>query len=355
MLLLGVAFFFNGHDAFHVVGALFGIAVFIAIVVVYRQTTLTAGREWMIGVAGAAVAAWIAWALWPQAQVDLGSRSTDPLSIGQDQQGAAGAPNTTPGPVVSKGPPSQNGGVAAPSTPTTPIMAGPRATQLDGRTAGVAVGGRRVWFVTENGFGYIKPADGLAAEQTFPFPAGASDIAADRRDLVITRAGTAYFYDARTGRRRGRPIHFSERGGPVAVTRRFAWLCNAPHSKVDRVDLSTHAFKELPVPGKPTAASAGGGYAWVVVNRGWIVMFDAATGKELRRRQIVRGPAAIVNAYGYLWVAHPALGIVTRLDPLTGLQKRGCDSGSPWSSCSRGGGRNDLGRRHAWGAADRAG
>jgi streptogramin lyase len=105
----------------------------------------------------------------------------------------------------------------------------------------------------------------------------------------------------------------------VALTPGVVWLCNETHSKIDRFDWRSGDFKPIDSPGVPRRIRAGRGRVWATVDDGWILRVNVRTG-EVHRWPVRRDPDAFAIGFGYLWVSHPDLRLVTKVDLHTGRE-----------------------------------
>jgi hypothetical protein len=177
----------------------------------------------------------------------------------------------------------------------------------------LAVAGDELWISTTSNVARIDsrhdgaPRVGLSV-------AGAYDIAGSGRRIVVVRHGHASRFDTSTRRRIGKSIAFSEGPGHVAAGFGAAWICNRTHWKLDRWDLATGAFRPIPLPGIPVDVVVGGGAVWVSLQSGVVVRVDPET-NEVNQISTEQGPGPMAFGLGKLWVAHPRLRVVTRIDP----------------------------------------
>jgi DNA-binding beta-propeller fold protein YncE len=205
--------------------------------------------------------------------------------------------------------------------PSKPARALPTRFARVGRPFGVglrpdqlAVASDELWIATASNVTRVPRRRGGAPAANLPV-AGAYDIAASGRRIVVIRDGRASRFDTSTRRRIGKAVIFSEGSGHVAAGFGAAWICNQTHSKLDRWDLTTGAFRPIPVPGVPVDVVVGGGAVWVSLQNGWVVRVDPRT-HEVTPISTQKDPGPMVFGLGQLWVAHPDLRVVTRIDPV---------------------------------------
>jgi hypothetical protein len=155
-----------------------------------------------------------------------------------------------------------------------------------------------------------KPTDSFDPDLVEPF-----DIAADGNVLVIVSGGKAHFIDRDTRAPVRSPYTFSNGPGHVAVTPGSAWLCDEQQAKVDHVDIKERGpYPPIPVPDRPTAILAAGGFVWVATDGGWLVRIDPTTGREVgERARIDKHASALAYGFGFVWIAHGEDRRITRV------------------------------------------
>jgi hypothetical protein len=146
-------------------------------------------------------------------------------------------------------------------------------------------------------------------------PPGSTDVGPDAyavavagRQMATVGAGTVSLHDQPSSHGDDAPVPFGELPGNLAFGPGAAWICNVAHSKLDRLDLSTHTLRHLPVPGPPSDVVVDGARVWVAVQDdrddvGWLVEFDSE-GVELGRWRIPPHPGKIAVGFGFVWITY---------------------------------------------------
>jgi serine/threonine-protein kinase len=181
---------------------------------------------------------------------------------------------------------------------------------------------------------------------------------ADTVWVTSERDGTLTRLDPETGEAKGRPIELDRGVAGVAVGGKWIWLTNPRRGKLLRLDpRDGKVLKRIDLRGEPGPIALGGGRVWLADETGrgitavnaeggsvyrqglppqterlrlafgarglWATVADAGVvrrvdpagltaGEPIR---VGRGPAGVVVADGFVWVANSRSGTVSKVDP----------------------------------------
>lgn len=142
-----------------------------------------------------------------------------------------------------------------------------------------------------------------------------ADIAVGPVSLVAVHGrGYATFFDRDTRVRTGSRRHFTERPGCALWAAGKAWVCDGSQSKVERMKRGTW-LPHVAVPDSPTAILAAFGSVWVSLAHGWVIRIDPTTGDITAAIRTAEDTGALASGFGSIWVAHPRLRAISRIDP----------------------------------------
>lgn len=178
----------------------------------------------------------------------------------------------------------------------------------------------RLWALTNTGVASFNPRVATEPLEAFAVSGRPSYIAADTSRVAVVRGGWVSVYSARSEVQIGPALHFSEAAGPVAIAFGSVWLCNRTHSKLDRLDLRTRTLTPISVPGVPLDMLVVGRYIWVSIEAGWLVRVDPAANAVVASFRTEAEPQALAWGLGSLWITHPSLRRVTRMNPANGAE-----------------------------------
>jgi YVTN family beta-propeller protein len=181
---------------------------------------------------------------------------------------------------------------------------------------------------------------------------------ADAVWVTSERDGTLTRLDPETGERIGRPRRLGAGVAGVAVGGKWIWVTNPRRQQVLRLDpRSGRVLKTIDLRGEPGPIALGGGRVWVADETGkgitavnaeggrryrsglppqaprlrlawgahglWATIADAGVVRRVDPDSLVagepirvgRGPAGVVVADGFVWVANSRSGTVSKVDP----------------------------------------
>lgn len=184
--------------------------------------------------------------------------------------------------------------------------------------AGIAVGDGSVW-VTNSGDGTVMRIDPASGDVTQEVPVGTapSGVAFGDGALWITDSITAELirFDPASGEET--PTFLAGRPSGVAFTPDGVWVAVAPAgvARVDPTDLTvTLPYKE--VGNGPAAVLSAFGSIWVANHLdGTLSRVDPSTASVQATIPVGEGPSALAEAGGSVWVANESDGSITRIDP----------------------------------------
>lgn len=224
-------------------------------------------------------------------------------------------------------------GLATPDPQASPVQAPPphhrplvepltdAAVPLGLHARALTRSGAKLLAVTDTGLVEFDPLQPGVSPKPLPIHGAIAALAADASYIVVaeggSRSGFVSIFDAQTYRSVRTPLHYSEASGAVALGGGAAWLCNVTHAKLDRLDLQTGAFDEIPVPAAPNDVLVAHGSVWVTIASGWLVRIDLDGGR-VRRYPTTADPERMTFAFGTIWISHPQDRVLTRVDPDTG-------------------------------------
>ena len=105
--------------------------------------------------------------------------------------------------------------------------------------------------------------------------------------------------------------------GPSVSAGSAIWAVHPDADLVSRVDLATHAIRQISVGQVPVAVAVGMGSVWVANNAsGSVTQIDPATGDTHEISGVGVGPSGIAVGDGSVWVTTAGDGEVARIDPV---------------------------------------
>lgn len=185
-------------------------------------------------------------------------------------------------------------------------------------------------------------------------------LAAGPETIWVTseRDGTLTRLDPETGEEKGRPIRLDRGVSGVAVGGKWTWVANPRRGELLRLDpRDGDVLKTIPVKGEPGPIALGGGRVWLADETGrgvtavnseggsvyrqglppqaeslrlafggrglWATIADAGVVRRIDPNTLLagepirvgRGPAGVVVADGFVWVANSRSGTVSKVDP----------------------------------------
>ncbi|HSJ51662.1 MAG TPA: ABC transporter substrate-binding protein [Actinomycetota bacterium] len=96
------------------------------------------------------------------------------------------------------------------------------------------------------------------------------------------------------------------------------WVADSVGAAIHRVDPATEDAETVPVAGLPSAVAFTPDGVWASVAPNMISRIDPKDPHVVFTRPVGNGPAAVLPAFGSIWVANSLDGTVTRVDPPTG-------------------------------------
>jgi YVTN family beta-propeller protein len=176
--------------------------------------------------------------------------------------------------------------------------------------------------------------------------------------VTSERDGTLTRLDPETGEEKGRPIKLDPGVAGVAVGGKWIWVTNPRRGKLLRLDpRDGDVLKTISIKGEPGPIALGGGRVWLADETGrgitavnaeggsvyrqgvppqseslrlafgahslWATIADAGVVRRVDPDSLVasepirvgRGPAGVVVADGFVWVANSRSGTVSKVDP----------------------------------------
>jgi peptide/nickel transport system substrate-binding protein len=109
---------------------------------------------------------------------------------------------------------------------------------------------------------------------------------------------------------------------PTALTAggEFLWVADSIGSRLLRIDPTTGKATTIPLTGEPSAVEFTPDGVWVSIAPSSVARVDPETAEVTFTKEVGNGPAAVLAAYGSIWVANHLDGTISRLDPLTGTE-----------------------------------
>jgi peptide/nickel transport system substrate-binding protein len=104
----------------------------------------------------------------------------------------------------------------------------------------------------------------------------------------------------------------------IAVGNEALWIADTVGAALLRVDPISGESETVPLDGQPSGVALTRDAVWVSVAPAGVARVDASDPSVTLTKTVGSGPAAIVAAFGSIWVANHLDGTVTRLDPSTG-------------------------------------